>query len=188
MLSESHQLLKDRGYLRGEEQVDHGRLAEACAALLIANPINEADPAEIQDKGMTVSELRSELIGQPDAEEAEAELDGILARLTSAEGKVQDALQNGHGLLLLSAPVVRKIVVGERESTIKRQARFTTANHDLIETYLFKTQEDRTMKSAQALARRQELAVRRQPAIAPRCQPSIQRLHTYVALQLPIGT
>jgi hypothetical protein len=188
MLTETYEHLADAGYMKDDEKVDRAAIAQAVIATLTANVVQNNDLGEVQAKAMTPAELRSAILGQPANEDVEAELDALITNLTSigSKGRVQNALENGY--VLLSAPVTRTIVNGDTQSTMKRNGRFLTEDPDLIEQFFLQKQVDRIEGGVQEAKRRNELAVRRQPALGARLQPMIQKLHTYVALELPAGS
>jgi len=188
MLNETYDHLTARGFMRGEEKIDRAAIAQAIAKALLANPVLTSDLSEVQAKAMTAGEIRYQVLGQPADEEVEAELDALVTALTGVgtKGKVQNALENG--FVLLSAPVTRRIVNGDAESTMKRNGRFVTEDLDLIETLWLEKQMQRIEGGVQEEKRRQEMAVQRQPQLQARLQPLVQKLHTYVALELPAGS
>jgi hypothetical protein len=181
MLPETVELLRSRGFLRGEDQVDRDALAVACLGLLTERPVQMKD--EIQERAQIVPDLRFKLFGDA-GEEVERELNAILGPLTGPKGHVQTKLENGY--VLCSAPVSRKLSNnGEGTITLTRQGRFVTTSSDLIEEFFWQPAYERIMATVNGLNARFELGIRRQPQLAARKQPMVGKVHEQLAIEMP---
>ena len=106
MLPETIEVLREHGYLRGD-QTDTDKLAGSLRDLLTAKPVGSNNLEEIQEKAIIISELRYQIFGAAADEEVEQDLDSLLQRLLGGTGRVQDALENGY--VLCAASVTRKL-------------------------------------------------------------------------------
>jgi hypothetical protein len=182
MLPETVELLRSRGFLRGEETADRSKIAVACHALVFERPF-EATEQEIQEKALLVPDFRFRLFGDVDGE-VEAELNGILGPLTGPKGPVQFLMENGY--VLCSAPVERQLSNGDGGTiTITRQGRFVTMNPDLIVRYFWQPAHERIITTVKGLNERFEIGIKRQPALAAQKPAMIGKTYDWLALEMP---
>lgn len=184
MLPETIEVLREHGYLRGDE-TDTDKLAGRLNELLVAKPVESSDSTEIQEKAVIVAELRYTIFGEATDDEVEQDLDTLLTRLLGGNGKVQDSLENGY--VLCAASVTRKLSHnGDGTITIKRRGRFVSGNADVIEQYYLAPKLKRVSSAASSLRHGLELATRRQPELEARQQKMIEKAHESVQLELPV--
>jgi hypothetical protein len=174
--------LKDRGYARGDAQVDRDKLADAILELLLQRT-RVQEPEQIQDKAMLVSEIRYEVLGAHSDGEVEHELDTIVAPLTGPNGLVQDKLDGE--TVLCSGWVMRRLTNGGADVTIKRVGRFIGESDEIVDRYFLAPAQHRLVQTAKRYKGRFELSIERRPAIATRYRPQIEQAYTLLELELP---
>lgn len=180
----TYQYLADRGFARGEARANTGALADACIAKMLERVVTTTDVREVQGKGLLASELRELVLGVPDDDEIETDLDGLVARILSPEGTIQNRLENG--LNLCSARVNRVLMRtnGNESETVTRLARFLSDVPDVIEAFYLLPQHDAAVRTVQGLNGRWERAISRHPEMAARRQAFISKTAQRLALEL----
>jgi hypothetical protein len=186
MQTGTFQYLADRGYARGEARANTDALASACIEKMLGRLVETTNAEEIQERGLLASELRELVLGTPDDEEIEADLDDLITRITTAEGKLQNKLENG--FVLCSARVQRTIANGngDEPTVVSRTARFLTDKPDVIEAFYIAPQHDITVKKAKGLKGRWERVVGRHPEMAQRRQAYLSRTQQRLELELEV--
>src|SRR5262245_38640484 len=185
MLPETMSHLREHGFARGD-QADRVALADRCRELLLQNPVDSADPEEIQDKAQIVAELRYTILGEPHNEEVEKELDLLITPLLGGNGLVQKSLENGY--VLCAAQVTRRLDHnGHGSITIRRRGRFVSSNADAIEQHFWNPALSRMSAAIEMVKERIELGTRRQPELEQRRKPMVEKAHEKMQLELPTG-
>ena len=185
MLDTTYQYLADLGFARGEAKANTGALADACIAKMLERTVDTTGLEEVTDKGLLNPELRDLILGTPDDEDTEADLNALISRLTSANGPIQGRLENGY--VLCSARIQRTLGSDGDAETVTRTARFLSANPDVIEAFWCAPQADRAVKAAVGVKSRWELAVQRHPEMATRRQQYLTKTQQRLQLELDVG-
>jgi hypothetical protein len=185
MLDMTYQYLADRGFARGEAKANTGALADAGIAKMLERTVDTTELDEITEKGLLPAELRELILGTPDDEDVENDLDALFSRLTAANGPIQGRLENGY--VLCSARIQRTLVNGDDE-TVTRTARFLSDKTDVIEMFWCAPQADRAVRATLGLKDRWELAVQRHPEMASRRQLYLSKTQQRLALELETGS
>ena len=183
MLDSTYQYLTDHGFARGEARANTGAIADACIAKMLERTVEAVDVDEITDKGLLATELRELVLGAPDDDDIEADLDDLVTRMTSPEGTVQHRLENG--FVLCSARVNRNLPAnGGEATTVKRAVRFLSETDDVIQTFYCTPQFDAAVKKVEGVNRRWDLVVHRRPTMASRRQTFLNKAQQRLALEL----
>jgi hypothetical protein len=180
--------LAERGFSRGDARINRPALADACIAKMLERIVGTDQPTEFQEKGLIASELRDLVLGVPEDEEVEVELDGIIAGLTAPMGLVQKRLSDG--VMLCSARVNRVLSSNgdEDEPTmVSRVARFLSDNPDVTEKFFILPAHEGLVKKGEGLKDRWDLAEKRQPALAARRRNLIDKTQQRLQLALEVG-
>lgn len=176
--------LAERGYSRGDQKINRPALADACIARMLERVVETAEPREYVEKGLLASELRDLVLGVPDDEEVEIELDGLIAALTTPKGPVQKRLSDG--MVLCSARIKRANGDSDGEGP-SRVARFLSENPDVIEAFFILPAHEATVKKAEDVSDRWDLAIARQPVLESRRRGLIDKTHERLQLALAVG-
>lgn len=192
MLSETFRVLASGGYLKGDERIDRHKLAKACMELLLKQPVEQTDQAEIEQKALIVAEMRARLFSDNGyGEDVEKDLDGLLTQVVAGDGVVQELLgdQAGDKHVLCSKRVTRQLVGvnGQATMTLKRSGKFVSRNPDVIEQYYYADALARFERSTDTVRKRIGRAEERQPLLVARRAALTQRTHEYLQLALPVG-
>ena len=185
MLDTTYQYLADRGFARGEAKANTNAIADACIATLLERTVQTTGLDEITDRGLLAAELRDLVLGTPDDEEIEGDLDALITRLTAATGPVQNRLENGY--VLCSARIQRMFGSNGDTETVTRTARFLSDNPDVIESFWCTPQVDRAVKAAQGAKGRWDLAVKRHPEMDARRRAYLPKVNERLQLALEVG-
>jgi hypothetical protein len=162
MLTTTYQHLADRGFTRGQAQIDRVAIGAAIAKLLAESPVESEDLDEIQAKALIVAEIRNRVLGDSDDEEVERELDTIVSGLSGMNSVTQAKLDDG--VVLCAARVSRKLTNDQGETvTIRRVGRFVTSIPALIDYWV--PMRAKLLRDAEQLRDRIDLASRRVPAL-----------------------
>lgn len=187
MLDTTYQYLADRGYARGEAKANTGAIASACIAKMLERTVGTTELEEITDKALLPAELRDLVLGTPDDEEIEGDLDALITRVVAANGPIQTRLENG--FVLCSARIQR--IVGTRNGddpeTVTRTARFLSDTPDVIEKFWCAPQDERAVAAVKGSKSRWELAVKRHPEMEARRQDYLPKLEQRLRLELEVG-
>jgi hypothetical protein len=192
LLSATFRVLAGSGYLKGEERIDRHKLAKACMELLLAQPVQQADQAEIEQKALIVAEIRSRLFTDNGyGEDVEKDLDVLLSQIVASDGAVQMLLgdQTGDKHVLCSKRVTRQLVGidGRATMTLKRSGKFVSRDPDVIEQHYYAEALARFERSTTTVKNRLERAEERQPLLAARRLELVSKAHEYLQLALPVG-
>lgn len=182
-----YEYLADRGFSRGDAKINRPALADACIAKMLERIVETDQATEFQEKGLIASELRDLILGVPDDEEVEIELDALIAGLTAPMGLVQKRLTDG--IVLCSARVKRELPGnGNGDLTaVSRVARFLSDNPDVIEKFFLLSQHEAIVKKAEGLNDRWNLAQGRQPALKDRRRNLIDKTQQRLQLAMEVG-
>jgi hypothetical protein len=185
MLDTTYQYLSDRGFARGEAKANTGAIADACIAKMLERPVETTGLDEITEKGLLAAELRDLILGTPDDEEVEDDLDALVTRMTAANGPIQNRLENGY--VLCSARIQRTLGSNGDTETVSRTARFLSDSPDVIEAFWCAPQADRAVKAALGVKGRWDLAVQRHPEMATRRKAYLSKTQQRLQLELEVG-
>lgn len=179
--------LTERGFSRGDAKINRPALADACIAKMLERIVGTPEPAEFQGKGLLASELRELVLGVPDEDDVEVELDGLIATLTSPMGLVQKRLSDG--VMLCSARVKRQLPGdnGDEPTIVSRVARFLSDNDDVVEKFYILPAHERLVKTGEGVNDRWNLAVQRRPALASRRRNLIDKTQQRLQLAMEVG-
>jgi hypothetical protein len=191
MLSGTYRLLEDAGYMKGEERINRDRLADDIINLLLKQPVEVADEAEIAAKALIVAEIRHDLFnGRLYNEEVEKDLDLLITQLVAGDGKVQMKLDDtAEGKYVLCSKRVTRILTGtdgERTMTLTRSGKFLSHDVNVIERFYVAEAMGRLTTSMQKVRKRLELGGKRQPQLETRRQLFIGAAHDQMQLELPL--
>lgn len=184
MLDMTYQYLADRGFARGEAKANTGAIADACIAKMLERTVDTTELDEITDKGLLSAELRELVLGTPDDEEVEGDLDALMSRIVAANGPIQNRLENGY--VLCSARIQRSLD-GNGGEKVSRSAKFLSDDADVIEAFWCAPQAERAVKAALGVKSRWELAVQRHPEMATRRKAYLSKTQQRLQLELEIG-
>jgi hypothetical protein len=178
--------------MKGEERINRDRLGDHVVKLLLQQPVEAADEAEIARKAKTVAELRHALFnGTAYNEDVEKELDVLISQITAGDGKVQDKLDTeGDGKFVLCSKRVTRQVLGENGSptmTLTRAGKFISLDPDVIDRFYYAEAMARLTGSVRKVRLRMDKAERRQPLMAARRPILTRNAHDVVQLELPVG-
>jgi len=191
-----HQL-ESRNFTRGEGQADRGAIGLALARHMWDHTrVTEDDEAAVQATASTPPELRIEVMGSSDDYEVNLELDALARTLLSADGIVQQKLDEiatimgeTERVMMCMARVTRQVSRNGDDTGVmmKTNARFITSHPDLVDRHFIAVSGDRMVSAARGYRRRVEQASDRIPALAARRDEYLELGRTRVVAELTAG-
>jgi hypothetical protein len=177
--------------MKGEERINRDRLSDDVVKLLLEQPVDVADEAEIARKAKTVAEIRHALFNGSMGEDVEKELDVLIGQIAAGDGKVQEKLDTvGEGrFVLCSKRITRQVLSmnGEQTMTLTRSGKFVSHDPDVIDRFYYTEAMARLTSSARKVRNRLDRGEKRQPLLASRREALTQQAHDEIQLALPIG-